>query len=433
MNFPPPTPTQARLLWASLTALAFGVLVSLIVVLLWALGLVLQQLSSVLLPLAVAGIIAYLLDPVVDLLETRGLPRARAIICVFALATVIVGALIGSVVPQIVNETRELAVRIPAYVTRVQQRVENWINHPPDRLLRWLDLSPFRATTTTNQSPPLEAVADRTVTNRVEAAPALPEGRGAFFNQMFDPAALQSATAWLASTLPEIGVWVFGQVTRVASWFGVLAGLVLIPVYAFYLLLEKRGIERNWTSYLPVANSGLKDEIVFVLGSMNDCLITFFRGQVLVAICDGILYTIGFLSIGLPYAFLLGAMATILTMIPFLGAIITCITALIIAFVQFGDWLHPALVLAVFGVVQTLEGLVISPKIMGDRVGLHPLTIIVAVMVGTTLMGGIIGGILAIPLTAALRALMFRYIWKVRESEAPSIAPAPPRSLKPTV
>jgi len=74
------------------------------------------------------------------------------------------------------------------------------------------------------------------------------------------------------------------------------------------------------------------------------------------------------------------------------------------------------LVLAVFGVVQTLEGLVISPKILGDRVGLHPLAIIVAVMVGTTLLGGLLGGILAIPLTAALRVLMFRYVWKRREA-----------------
>jgi predicted PurR-regulated permease PerM len=88
---------------------------------------------------------------------------------------------------------------------------------------------------------------------------------------------------------------------------------------------------------------------------------------------------------------------------------------LVIAFVQFGDWLHPLLVLAVFAVVQTLEGLVISPKIMGDRVGLHPLTIIIAVMVGTTLLGGLLGGILAIPLTAALRVVMFRYVWKKRE------------------
>ena len=88
------------------------------------------------------------------------------------------------------------------------------------------------------------------------------------------------------------------------------------------------------------------------------------------------------------------------------------ILALVIALVQYGDWLHPLLVLGVFAVVQALEGLVIQPKIMGDRVGLHPLTIIIAVMAGTTLFGGLLGGILAIPLTAALRVLMFRYVWK---------------------
>jgi predicted PurR-regulated permease PerM len=111
-------------------------------------------------------------------------------------------------------------------------------------------------------------------------------------------------------------------------------------------------------------------------------------------------------------------MGTLLTMIPFIGAIVTCTTALVVAFAASGSWESPALVLAVFGVVQTLEGLVISPKIMGDRVGLHPLTIIVAVMVGTQLLGGILGGILAIPLTAALRVIMFRYVWRARQSGA---------------
>jgi predicted PurR-regulated permease PerM len=124
------------------------------------------------------------------------------------------------------------------------------------------------------------------------------------------------------------------------------------------------------------------------------------------------LYAIGFLIIGLPYALLLGVMAIFLTMIPFLGAIITCVAALLIALVQFGDWTHLLLVLAVFAVVQSLEGLVISPKILGGKVGLHPVTIIISVMVGTTLLGGLLGGILAIPLTAALRVVMFRYIWR---------------------
>jgi len=161
-----------------------------------------------------------------------------------------------------------------------------------------------------------------------------------------------------------------------------------------------------------VRDSSFKDEAVFVLTAVNDYLIAFFRGQVLVAMCDGVLYTIGFLAIGLNYAFLVGLMATVLTMIPFLGAITTCVTALLLAFVQYGDVGHPLAVLGVFAVVQALEGLVISPKIMGDRVGLHPLAIILAVMTGTTLLGGILGGLLAIPLTAALRVMMFRYVWK---------------------
>jgi predicted PurR-regulated permease PerM len=199
--------------------------------------------------------------------------------------------------------------------------------------------------------------------------------------------------------------------------------LALVPVYAFYFLLEKRGISTHWTDYLPVANSAFKNELVFVLKSINDLLISFFRGQVLVAICDGALYTIGFLLIGLPYAVLLGAVATVLTLIPFLGSIVTFVAAFIIAWAKFGDWLHPALAVVVFVVVQTLESLVISPKIMGDRMRLHPMTIIVAVMVGTILLGGILGGILAIPLTAALRVLMFRYIWRRPASSAAEAEP----------
>ena len=135
----------------------------------------------------------------------------------------------------------------------------------------------------------------------------------------------------------------------------------------------------------------------------------------MVAMCDAGLFTTGFLIIGMPYAILIGASALALTMIPFLGAITICVTALIIAVVQYGDWLHPLLVLAVFAVVQTLEGLVISPRIMGGRVGLHPLAIIIAVMAGTTLLGGLLGGVLAIPLTAVLRVLLARYVWKKRE------------------
>jgi predicted PurR-regulated permease PerM len=125
-----------------------------------------------------------------------------------------------------------------------------------------------------------------------------------------------------------------------------------------------------------------------------------------------VFYAIGFLIVGLPYAVLLGVAATILTIVPYLGAITISITAMVIAIVHSGSWVLPVKVLGVFAVVQSLENFVVSPKVMGDRVGLHPVTIIVAVMVGTTLLGGLLGGILAIPLTAALRVIMFRYVWR---------------------
>jgi predicted PurR-regulated permease PerM len=103
----------------------------------------------------------------------------------------------------------------------------------------------------------------------------------------------------------------------------------------------------------------------------------------------------------------------VLGIIPYLGVMVSILPAIVLGIVQFGDW-RVFLVVGVFALVQTLESFVISPKIIGDRVGMHPLTIIIAIMVGTTLMGGILGGVLAIPLTAALRTLMFRYVWLKR-------------------
>lgn len=412
MNFPGPTPKQAQAIWFAVTALAVSLTLALIGTVLWGMGQLFRVLTPVLLPLAVAGVFAYLLDPVVDWLVARRLPRGRAIVCVFALALLLVVGLLGSIIPHVVIESRDLAGRIPSYAQRLQERVENWLNHPPAPLVKLLPPAlqqrlnrPLDQVTT---NAPIDS------TNVLIPAPSpKPLGSDApWWMKALDPATLKSAGGWAGAVLPSVGEWLFGQASKVASWFGLLVGLALVPIYTFYLLLEKRGIAQQWTDYLPVQNSKFKDELVFVIRNINDCLIVFFRGQVLVAMCDGVLYSIGFLCIGMPYALLLGVMATALTMVPFLGAITTCSTALIIALVQFGDWQHLLLVLGVFGIVQTLEGLIIQPKIIGTRVGLHPMTIIVGLMVGTTLLGGILGGILAIPLTAALRVLMLRYVWK---------------------
>lgn len=449
MNFPPPTARQARVIWFALTALAVTLTLVIVGALVWGMGRIIMALSPVLWPIAVAGVVAILLDPVVDWLSARKVPRLRAILLVFGAAAFLALGVVGSVIPRAVVEARDLALRVPHYVEVGQRRIEDLINRPPASLLGLLPESwqaEWRArvsgrTPAGGTNAPIRVDSEAASPRSGEAAEgggggggfegtsvatnavSVPGARGGgeagsgpafptWWSNALDPKALKTAGGWLGTMAAEAGRWTVGQFGRLASWFGVLAGLALIPVYAFYFLLERSEIQKRWTDYLPVSDSYFKDELVWLLRNINDALIVFFRGQVLVAVCDGILYGLGFLVIGLPYALLLGLVAMVLTIVPFLGAIVTCASALAIAVIQFGDWQHPLLVMVVFLVVQTIEGWVIQPKIIGDRVGLHPVTIIIALLVGTTLMGGLLGGLLAIPATAVLRALMFRYIWR---------------------
>jgi predicted PurR-regulated permease PerM len=367
MPFPPPSERQAHLLWAAATAVAVTALVMLLVSLVWATSWVLKELSGVIWPLAFAGVLAYLLDPVVATLQRRvRIPRSRAILLVFFLGVMMVMALAATVVPQIIVETKQLADQIPTYAERLKSELSAWLAQ---------------------------------------------SHMGARARQAWESDLGQTVQAWLTRMVPQATRLAVDQLGRVASWLGVVLGLALVPVYLFYFLLEKQGIEKNWRDYLPLRESQTKEEAVFVLTAINDCLIVFFRGQVLVAMCDGALLTLGFLLLGLDYALLLGLVAGMLSIIPYLGVMLGIIPALVLALVQFGNIWGPVMVIVLFGLVQAAEGLYISPKIIGDRVGLHPLTIIISVMVGTSMLGGLLGGLLAIPLTAAIRTLMFRYVW----------------------
>ncbi len=369
MSYPPPSAPQARLLWFAVTALAVAVLLALAGGLGWGFGWVINKLSPVLLPLAVAAILAYLLDPVVDFFQGLKIPRPRAILMVFFLAVMLVLMLLATVVPRLVTETSTLVEKAPEFSEQLRVKFST-------------------------------VLAGSQIGMRAKEA---------WDTQLGEP-----AQKWVASALPAFSAWVFEQFTKAASWAGLLIGFALVPVYVFYFLLEKKGIQGRWTDYLPVHESRVKEELVFVLTAINDCLVVFFRGQVLVSICSGMLLAIGFSILGLPYAVLLGVVAAGLGIVPYLGIAVSLVPALALAIVHFGDGWHPLIVLGIFAVVQFLEGFVYSPKIIGTRVGLHPLTIIIAVMTGTTLLGGVLGGMLAIPLTAALRTVMFRYVWKQR-------------------
>src|ERR1017187_494587 len=170
MNLPPPTEKQSRVLWFALTGLAVATVIALIVAAVWGLGRVLNLLSPVLWPLAIAAVLACLLAPVVDFFERKKIPRARAIILVFVFAFAIVVGMLASVIPQVVMETEQLAAKVPEYSERLQTRVKEFIAQPPDFLRHFLPKPPTDANAAGNPENPALASASHASIARKSAA-----------------------------------------------------------------------------------------------------------------------------------------------------------------------------------------------------------------------------------------------------------------------
>ncbi|HMJ05719.1 MAG TPA: AI-2E family transporter, partial [Chthoniobacterales bacterium] len=198
---------------------------------------------------------------------------------------------------------------------------------------------------------------------------------------------------------------------------GFLLSLVMVPIYLFFLLKERPAIERRWKEYLPLRASPLKDEVATVLIQINNYVIAYFRGQLLVCLIDGLLIGLGLIILGLNFAPLIGLLVVFLTMIPYVGIVLCWIPAVLIAGAQWGDWTHVFIVTGIFLGIQNLEAIVVAPRIVGNSVGLHPMTVIVSIFVWGLLIGGLLGPILAIPLTATLKVILARYVWGQRLRE----------------
>ncbi|MDB6053058.1 MAG: protein of unknown function duf20 [Verrucomicrobiales bacterium] len=383
-----PTPRQSEIIWFSLTALAVTALLAVIGFIGWALFKLIILLNPVLLPLSLAALISYILDPLIVFLEKRKIERRRAVSLIFFSAIILVIYAGATILPEAFNEGRDLAQKTPGYVKAIEKKIE-----ASDSLKNFKSI--LRQKKATPPSTPSIGPAAASVPTPENTEPTLGE----------------NAMKQFARLLPLLGSWASGQFERVSSYAAIFVGLFLVPIYVFYFLVEKNSIENSWTRYLPVVESRFKEELVFVLSAINDCLIVFYRGQVLVSLCSGAILTFLFLVMGLYYGILLGATAGLLGIVPFLGTAVSIVPATLLAWVQFEDLLHPGLVIGCFVLVQIVEGLFTTPRLVGNKVGLHPLTVIICVMVGTSLLGGIVGGLLAIPLTAALRAILYRYIW----------------------
>ena len=185
---------------------------------------------------------------------------------------------------------------------------------------------------------------------------------------------------------------------------GFLAWVVLPVYFVFFLTLEPRAVDG--ARVLPFLKPDPRKDVIFLVQEFVNIVVAFFRGQLIIAFLQGLLFAVGFSIVGLRYGFVIGLLLGFLNVVPYLGSIIGLGAALPLALFQDGGgWPKLASVLLVFLVVQLIEGYVLTPRIMGERTGLHPLAIIVAVFFWGQALGGIMGMIFAIPLTAFLASL----------------------------
>jgi len=381
-------------------------------------------------PVAVAGIIAYLLDPIVSWLQQKGLSRLKAVIGVFAGFLVLIGLMAWMIIPPIVkqvsdDENREnLGNNVVSMLSGLKE--QKWVGY----LLEKAE--------PTNQT-------DSTDPETAKLSPLLPDDAGSSNNSdaVNSPDPKEGSEVGevpfedtrLASMLPDdliatILSWVKGGTSKLLGFFGLALGFAMAPIYLYYFLKESSGIKAHWHEYVPLKASKFKTEVIDTIQEINGYLISFFRGQMLVAFIDGLLVGIALWIFGLPYGLVIGIFMAVLGVIPFIGNILCLIPACIIAFVHFGQvdnqnylgsnpWMYVGAVVAIFFVVQQINSLVTAPKIVGDSVGLHPMTVIFSMLFWSLLLGGFIGALLAVPLTAAVKVLVRRYIWQRKFSDPP--------------
>jgi predicted PurR-regulated permease PerM len=438
-----PTPWQKKTMWAALSAFFVVFLVVMAGAVIWVGANVVSFLQPILIPVAIAAILAYLLDPVVTRMSRIVMGRLQAIAVLFLIALIALGGLFWWLVPTISVQSASFAKELPGYTQKARDYVVDLVvkfnrsfgassgaqhekhTSPTATFVNWLLGAP---------SPHPSA----------SATPApLPEGAGpsgeviAPNPNKISSADQQRIQAWVEKEIPNLERYVpivtekFWNLLQksIGGFLGItgfLLSLVLVPVYLFFFLKESPRIAHKWKDYLPLRASPFKDEVAEVLSQINKYIIAYFRGQLLVCMVDGVLIGSALTIIGLNFAPLIGLMVAILTMIPYVGIIICWVPAVLIATFQMGGW-WPLWVTIIFIAIQNLEGLFYAPRIVGNYVGLHPMTVIVSIFVWGLLIGGLLGPILAVPLTAALKVLLARYVWgrRLRQEAVESVENLP--------
>jgi len=357
LNF---TERQANAVVAAATILAAAIILLAVGSLVWLIAVFLRTFSSVFLPLAVGAVIALVFRPYYKWLnEEVRLPAPIALAIVFLSILLPVGAFLWFFGALMLAQLSDLAAKFPEWWNNIDDFVRD----------RWPKVVEFMQTNPLGQ--------------RI---------RGVLMSHQ---EALFKGFQAVGGTALSVGAVFLHGIGTVLSW-------VVLPVYfGFFLTRETRKV--NTESLLPFLKAETRSDVVYLIKEFVNIIVAFFRGQLIIAFLQGVLFAVGFSLAGLRYGFVIGLGLGFLNIIPYLGSIVGLSIALPVAYFQEGGgWDTLLWVLAVFAVVQLIEGYALTPKIMGNRTGLHFMAIIVAVFFWGVALGGILGMILAIPLTAFL-------------------------------
>ncbi len=309
---------------------------------------------TVLFPFFMAYIIAYILHPFVDYLETKGISRGLAIAAVYLLVLLAAAGSVFFLLPVILGDLNRLLELIPSYADHFQQFIKD------------MELG---------------------------------------YNSVSVPTGLRTVVDETIGKIENVFLRVVeGFIEGLLGLFSQVFNLAIIPVVSFYFLLEFKKIGSFLLLLIPVR---MRTELSGVAVEMDEVLKKFIRGNLLVALSVAIMVAAGMFLIGMDFPLLIGAFTGLMNLIPFFGAIISALPAMLLALLQ-SKWLA-LYVLGIMIVVQQIEGNIIAPKILGDCIGLHPLIIIFALLTGGHLWG-LIGLFLAVPAAAVLKVLL-RYAY----------------------
>lgn len=370
-----PSLEQKKTLWQAAMIAAFFVLILAAFVVGYGLLQAMSMLSSVLVPLGVAGIISILLKPVIDLAATRlSLHRNRAALLVLAIFFGLGAVLFFLAARSVVS----FLASLPEMVMQFKLLVQEQLIQNPD-------------------------LADSIIS------------------------AADSVMVFLPTATTGIISFFLTAVNSAIAIFAYVAGFIFVPLYAYYFLINSETIVKQWQEFIPLRQSNFRDELAFMVGEISRYIVTYFRGQITIGFIIGGIIALGLLILNLQYALLIGLFAGFVGLIPYLGAIMALVPGVVLAYLQSGgDWGYVLLVALVFVFASQAESLYIGPRVMGNRTGLHPVIVILSLFFWSAIIGGVLGLMLAVPLTATMRVLLQRYVWQRESGVFTSAAPPDP-------